>query len=42
MNEILVWRPFVEQGRIERRLIGHHVSLGEIDRFSLEEISKQS
>lgn len=26
MNVILVWRPFVDQGRIERRLIGHHVS----------------
>ena len=26
MNEILVWRPFVDQGSIERRLIGHHVS----------------
>lgn len=25
MNEILVWRPFVTQGQVERRLIGHHV-----------------
>lgn len=25
MNEILVWRPFVGQGQVERRLIGHHV-----------------
>jgi hypothetical protein len=27
MNEILVWRPFLDEGRTERRFIGHHVRL---------------